>query len=770
MRTAGNYINGTNSNIWISNALFTSSRPKKCISPVDLNTAGLPCASSVSVLSRKNPVDFSVTIQDSNGAKDIERVGIFLQHINPAITSTSRNLVMPPISSGVQRNISSVYGQFQDEVIGTNTYWVSRADFSKTLDNAATKLYGQRYWNTNGGSSATQRVQALTYRGWAQKFFPDCYLFAFGCGAVNTPSGANPLFSANDGAIVNYIFDVESPTNSYLCYNNSLAPVIKTGSCDSTCSACISRSTSNAGIQQVASDKIKASFSLQVNDPLLEGNYAMFITGADKVGTNINKAIPVLNTDYVYNSWSRITRNQGICENATADACSNLFLISLDKTAPSFTVLAQDVDTVDDFIHASISGVSDAGSGVASDSNIYRQVFYWVNKADATQKGFIKSGRTGEGFCDGNRNAVAGLLPCTATGDLGTVSGQWEMIGDIAQSNIPAGVSVDIFAQYCVTDNAGNGNCLTSPPLTATGAGASGTAWIKTSLGPVYSNTLTTANPFDIRLTADPAFSDLSSSSLLYAPYLSQQKSVASSYVGTSSSSSDLGLQNAKLGVSPLLRNPADTNTFTKRSFFDPAGSRFSGGWYSRLLSLFEYNCNKTGSSVCVNHPSAQAAMTAGGTAPNYVIVNGNFSLGTLTCSGKSMIFVASGTLMINGQINRNIGSVCVIVVASGATLEIADTASGTVDKVYATMIVDGIFKTNSLTPAESDQLEIFGSVFSSTNVPQFNRKLSDTNNKSYPAEWIVYNATPLELFRDWFGVNQVSDIKCGASGHPVCQ
>lgn len=160
--------------------------------------------------------------------------------------------------------------------------------------------------------------------------------------------------------------------------------------------------------------------------------------------------------------------------------------------------------------------------------------------------------------------------------------------------------------------------------------------------------------------------------------------------------------------------------------------------------------------------------MTAGGTAPNFATLNANISISDTVCTGKSIVFVQSGTTTITGQITQNPGAVCIFVVADGATIEIADTVTGGLDKVYATFVVDGTFRTNNVAPT-NDRLEIFGGIFSSKNAPLLERKLSNTNNKSYPSEWLVYNSSTLELFRDWFGVSQESDIKCGASGHPVC-
>ena len=768
VRTSNDKIDGTTQKLWVSNAVTNSIVGKKCTSPVDLNTPGLPCVSSVVASTRRNPLELSFTVQDTNGINDIERMGIMLQRIdNPQNEGTAA--YYPASSNNIRKIVSAVYSQFQDDTIDGGVYWISRADFSKNLLDVTTRLYGERYLGSGGGSSASTKQSGILPRGWAMQFFPDCYLYYFGCGAVNLSYSNRLNFTGYPQSPFDYIFDVSTPANSYLCYEDANTVSVRTGSCNSSCAACLRRDSSGNGIQQTGTNSLKATFSLQVNDSLQEGDYALFVAGLDKVGTNINKGREQIYPYYSVGMWSRIMKDDGVCEFPNQTGCaSRVFTLGLDKTPPSFSVTVSDVNTTDTFIHASVNSVVDTKSGVSSESNIYKSVFYWVDHNNPSIKGFIKSARTNEGNCDGNTVVGGGPQPCTASGDDSLVNGKWEMIGDLTQSGIPAGVVVDIYAQYCIMDDASNGTCNTSPALTATFTGIQETAWIKTSLGPVYSNVIDTLDPFDMGLSTDSDAVDASSSSLLYSPFTQQTKSVVGSLLGAASSSATLGLQNAKLGFGPTYRNPEDTNSFTFRGYVDSAGSRYSSGWYTRLLSLFQYNCNKTGTNNCATFSTAQEAMTAAGNNPKYSIVSTDDSLGDTVCQGRTAVFVQSGTFTINGQITKVNGASCIFIVADGAKIDIADTVTGGLDKVYATFVVDGTFSTNKAGTV-NDRLELFGGIFTSKNVPILSRKLSNSDNKSLPSEWLVYNATVLEQFRDWFGVTQQSDIKCGASGHPVC-
>jgi hypothetical protein len=44
------------------------------------------------------------------------------------------------------------------------------------------------------------------------------------------------------------------------------------------------------------------------------------------------------------------------------------------------------------------------------------------------------------------------------------------------------------------------------------------------------------------------------------------------------------------------------------------------------------------------------------------------------------------------------------------------------------------------------------------------------SENRQLPSEWIIYDAQVNEGLRKLLGVSRYSELKCGASSHPVCE
>ncbi len=69
------------------------------------------------------------------------------------------------------------------------------------------------------------------------------------------------------------------------------------------------------------------------------------------------------------------------------------------------------------------------------------------------------------------------------------------------------------------------------------------------------------------------------------------------------------------------------------------------------------------------------------------------------------------------------------------------------------------------------DRLEWQGFLFDDSGAaPKLNRRLTTNDNKRYPAEWVIYDANLLDVFRPMLGFERTVDVVCGTSNHILCQ
>jgi hypothetical protein len=211
------------------------------------------------------------------------------------------------------------------------------------------------------------------------------------------------------------------------------------------------------------------------------------------------------------------------------------------------------------------------------------------------------------------------------------------------------------------------------------------------------------------------------------------------------------------------------------------------------MKALATLNCsllNETNPLAC----QKEGSLASIGQAPyNVLRVGSSVVSNNIACKNVNIIFV-EGTLEISGQVIKDttVTSGCVFVLASGSNLIISDTPSDartytrtpppsgeigvpTTDRFDAAIIansgatVQTKFGARGATTKSTDWLRITGWVYSANTVPTFKRNLAPVDNKQYPAEWIVYDASLLDSLRPMLGLEKTVDLTCGTSEHVLC-
>lgn len=764
LRRPGNLVNGSAA-VWVSSQDFNA-RPAQCNSPVDVD--GNPptdCDPETPIVTKTNPFEFFFTVRDGNGARDINYGGIWLQRSD--IPNGANAPVYPVVSGGSRTSITAMYSDYSDRFISNGFHWITRADLNANLATGTNRFSGMRIGGSGTGNSSSPFRSSL-YREWQIAGFPDCLETSYGCQTSNIPPSSQGGFGGNAGNYHDYLWDVVSNTNNYICYDNSLSPRV-TSTCDNSCAACIRRSQTNA-IQQVDNNTVKFGFEIQANETLGEGRYSILLMADDKVGVGLN-AGP---------QWGAFTRNGAYCTNCGA----NQFVLGIDKSFPTYTTRFR--EGIGDEIYADVANITDNLSGYAG---LYRIIYY---KQDPEG---IRTFLTNAGLnCqyNGQQNCYTGPTPQSGFTFLGYgVRGK-----DI------------VHAYVCLYDVAGNGGCRRDDMNPEFVAQAN---WMKTSMGSIYSNvSSSSASAFSVQMPSNPPNTDQSlADDILYAPYfnsnLHDYSFTNSAYISAAIAPGiSGGQQNQQGGVQGFYRRLDAAHLFNRTGIIDNSGTRIgSGGWYARILSIANYNCPGlrnlgTTSELGVNNrchtfTESSASMLQGrlgdASSQNKIIIlnlpNGIQNVNTdLTCRNTNIIFIASGTLAINGQLRKSraglASDACVFVVNEGATLQIGDlpesqSLAGTteIDRFEAGVIADGNFITELGTRGSNgkfDQLQIHGFVYAAKTTPLFLRDLVFSENRQLPSEWIIYDAQMNDALRSLLGVSRYSDLRCGASSHPVCE
>jgi hypothetical protein len=759
LRRAGNQVNGSPT-VWLSSQDFAQ-RPQQCTTAVDIN--GNPtttCATQTPIVTKTNPFEFFFTVSDANGSNDINYAGIWLQRND--LPGGGNAPIYPVTASSSRRSFTAMYSDYSDRFIANGFHWITRADHNANLATGTNRLSGVRLGGGGSGNSSSSFRTSL-YRGWQSVGFPDCLETSYGCQTSNVPVVSQGVFNGTSGTADAYLWDVVATSNNYICYDNSMHPRVSSG-CDNSCAACVRRAQTNP-VQQLNATTIRFGFEIQINEPLLEGRYAILLMADDKVGVSLN-AGP---------QWASFTQNGAYCTNCGA----NQFALGVDKSFPTYTTRFR--EGIGDEIYADVANIADNLSGYAG---LYRIVYF---KQDPTGVRTFLTNATGTCQFNGQQNCYAGPTPQSGF----TFLGYGVRGADVVRAFV------------CLYDVAGNGGCR---PDDMNPAFVAQDNWMKTSMGTVYSNLNASSNAaFQVQVPSNPPNVDITNTlagDLLYAPYNDQQNTILSGAYITAATAPGVtgGNNNRQAGVNNNYRALSASNHFNVTGIIDNVGTRYgNSGWYARTLSLANYNCpilKQAGTTLPSGFNSACQEFTGGtlatldqieNTQVKNKIITLNLPSGSRTrttkdynCSNNNLIFIASGHLEWVRQLRKNTANVtpdaCVFVIAAGATLTIGDEPDNQyapdVDRFHAGVIADGSFVTELGARGSNgkfDQLQIHGFVFSARTAPRFERDLIFSVNKQLPSELLVYDPVIIDSMRPLLGTSQYSEFRCGTSSHPVC-
>jgi hypothetical protein len=157
-----------------------------------------------------------------------------------------------------------------------------------------------------------------------------------------------------------------------------------------------------------------------------------------------------------------------------------------------------------------------------------------------------------------------------------------------------------------------------------------------------------------------------------------------------------------------------------------------------------------------------------------------------IICQNKSLIFIEGGSeVTLKVQVKKqSINSGCIFVLGNNVKFAIKDVpagdlASGDKTKPDVDLVEAGIIASGATVTVEkgsygtisrrADRLVVRGFLYSSTIAPMFSRYLAPVDNKKYPSEYFIYDATLLDSFRALLGFEKTVDVVCGTSTHIFC-
>ncbi len=803
LRESGNLINGVNTSINVGSSFQTAEklRASYCNEPLSiLDPIRCPGGGEKYLRTRHNPLLFEFTVSDANGSDDIMQAGVWLQYQQAGTNVNIANLppVAPNPNPTARYSFQALYSEKESKNIAGQFYFISRgclssacgqlnlATSAKQIFSGLALINGLGSYAGDGtkiGNLLNGKQQIATTNEWHQKGFPDC-LQTDSCTGANIPTVATSLATANAAAKSNYAWAVGSDDTHLLCYpSNSNVPTVIQAStpvvCPANCAACIKRE----GVAQTGNaNEMKFSFGIYFNDKdagqgMVEGKYSLLVSALDKVGVPIASV-----TGKGDEGWTRFDKAGNVCAGASCAANTD-FALLYDPIPPKVTfdkwvASASQLDTI-----TATGLVSDnaGGSGVAGISNrfIARQTTLdgeplderaWAKKVDGVTE------------FNGSQDHDA-----TFRGGAITMLGK----GLVPEESIIAGA--------CAYDFAGNMSC---------GRNSNEyvflSAWLKTSFGDIYSSK-SGSSPFAYTIPTNTTINALintdntskkdaikSPNIDIYAPYTEQIFTAGTGIVLTGASST-MGLSGGYVAAGSTVSLPLgfkgnyrNGNEATKNNLFAVSPLTL-GSEFDRTRSTAILNCdllNESTPGTCQTSGSiADVSSTA---AKIKLLSTGTTTINTLVCNQVNIIFV-SGTVTVTGNVTKaDKTSGCIFVLSSGSSLVIDDISSNQrtaspdgkgspyVDRFEAAIVAANGATIKSRKPfvkpsGTVDRLEITGWVYAADSVPQFLRSLAPVDNRRYPSEWIVYDATLLDLFRPILGIEKTIDLTCGTSKHVLC-
>ena len=777
LRQSGDLIDGTTVNV---GSPLVQKRATTCTAALPL-TDPIACAGAnlSPFATKRNPLQLEFTVNDPNGADDIMQAGIWIQRIAqsgaaptlPVVDTTARNSFQALYSE----KESSLFDDFENRY-----YFVSRACLAascaprnifgsnKQIFSGLALITEQGARVANNGNVSDSPYRFSSYREWQKVGYPDCLDTPAGCTQTQVP--ANSQFGANSdkAQAYNYDWSIAADDTHLLCYpSNSTTPVVVMSTvpivCPAGCAACIKKE----GIAPVTGSTTALTFKFGVyfndkegtagNQGMEAGNYAIFLSALDKVG------VPLANvTGKGDEGWIRFDRFGTICTGAT---CPNGdFVLNYDPIAPVVSSVTWQPGAGND-VNATINVTENTGgSGVAGLTTGFmaRQ-----EVLDGEPLGERTWAKRSDGVTDFN----GANYQITTTSTSIILNGKGIQPGE------------EVVTGACVYDKAGNMGCGKNlVDYTFLGP------WLKTSLGDVYSNR-TGEDTEAFQQTLPTADDHTAGDSALYLPFKDQLDTVATGLL--ISGVHNFGLSGGYLvgGVNKPLGFEDEYRT-VDISAVNIADERpnMPGLEYDRLRASALKNCdisNTLAANTCVNNTDITSASVD---VPYKVITISNANVNNIVCKQSNVIFV-TGLLVINGNVTKaDTSSACLFVIAGTGTLQVLDTPSDTrgplgadgkgtptVD-IFEGAVVAGenatvIFSkgTRGATTKSTDRLKIHGWVYTASKLPQFLRVLAPVDNRRFPSEWVVYDATLLDSLRYLLGTEKTVDLTCGTSNHVLC-
>ncbi len=804
LRDTNNLINGTNTSIAIGSPVNSTDklRASYCNEPLSLlDPIKCPQGGEKFLQTRHNPLQFEFTVSDANGADDIMQAGVWLSYYNSASMNDKQinvPLVMPVANPSTRMSFQALYSEKESKDINGTYYFISRACLSpacgptnlatssKQIFSAYAPIDSLPPYAGDGlksGNLYKGKQLSATTNEWYRAGFPDC-LLAGGCTSANVPATARSVAtSANVFSLPGYTWAIGAEDNNLLCYpTNSAQPKVVQVStpvaCPKDCGACIQR----AGISTSGSE-ITAKFKLYFNDKdegqgLAAGQYFVFISSLDKVGVPLENVVGQGDE-----GWSRIDKFGKLCVGASCTP-DRKFALLYDPIPPkisfdSWTPSASQLDTI-----TATATVTDnvGGSGVSGISNrfIARQATLdgepiegrlWAKKlSDSTD-------------LDGSQDHDP-----TFSGGVTTIKGK----GLIPEETIIAGL--------CAYDNAGNMACSKN-----VNDYVFLSSWIKTSFGDIYSSK-SAAPPFSQTIPSNTTINAIlntdntakqdaikSPYTAIYSPF-NEQIFTAGTGALLTGSTSGAGLTGGYIPNGSTTSLPLgfqnfyrDGGTTTKYNGYG-VSALTQGNEFERTRATAILNCdlmNESNQGTCQTSGSI-IDMSSSGTKYK-ILSSGTTTIDSTICSNVNVIFV-SGTVTVKGNVTKaNPESGCLFVLSNNASLIIEDIPSNQrtaapdgkgspyTDRFQAAVVASSgaqISIKKAATKAANnsiDRLEITGWIYAADKTPNFLRSLAPVDNRRYPAEWIIYDATLLDTFRKLLGIEKTVDVICGTSSHVLC-
>jgi hypothetical protein len=775
LRQAGNLITGAtpSSPVYIGSS-WDVRRVGLCKDTVSLDNPGICNTSNfVATKSRKNPFLLSMTVSDTDGIKDIKNLGFWLQRADAATWAN----VYPLTGASGRQSIQAQIGTSQDNEIDGKNYFTENAcigpncttDFTQTsslLGLTLINLKGTKVQNNGAISSSSQRRS--WYANWLVKGWPDCYGTVPGCTSANVPIGSTA--TTNDLTdFSNYDWMQSADTSHMMCLSsnqntNSVIPVAAI--CPSTCAACVAL-TSLTKLED--GNSARASFMVTMNDRyvvggsgagMAEGRYELFVGAEDKVAGYVNGS-------YIYRAVANSSGRIPFVFDAQPPT------VVLNLTNPTNTTYMRAEGTLTD--------VGAGASGIAGTSMRYMIKETYANPEDITGVlSFLDKNADGtDGTWDGKNDF-------NTTSTSGAQSFGFNGHGLVGGEGIAAGM--------CTFDKAGNMCCAKTINAEITSSCANygtqglygyGTPWLQTSLGSVYSNTSASGTAFSMTVPE----TSIAQSALLTGAHAVQSGSAVSNLVISGGDSIGIiggrkfGNDFYPLGFSSDSGKGNYRTTDVSAFNISSIGGSDRDQWYPTLFALANKYCEVSG--ACLTNSAAISDVSTTEKKQKVIVIkNAQTVSENLSCNGANLIFITNNAIVtITGQVTKTSqSSGCLFVVDKGAKLIVQDTATGkvtgtpSIDKFEAAVVVSkgGTFQSKGVQTLKKivfDRLEWQGFLFDdSGSSPLMTRRLLTEDNKKYPAEWIIYDANILDIFRPMLGFERTVDVVCGTSSHILCR